>query len=111
MFSVFLGRIIGAKVGNLQTYRIEVYPREIVTHNKWVTTAHQLGLSTLTGCANARIFFVRGFRELSDNALKMICTELLRDPVIENYVIGVAETDADHVIDVTLQPGVTDPVA
>src|SRR5688572_18930608 len=96
-------------VGNLQTYRIEVYPREITTHNKWVTTAHQLGLSTLTGCSNARIFFLQGDVSLPD--VERISRELLTDVVTENFVIGISEHAADHVIDVTLQPGVTDPVA
>lgn len=96
-------------MGNLQTYRIEVYPREVATHNKWVTTAHQLGLSTLTGCTNARIFFVQG--ELSLAQVERISRELLADSVTESYIIGVSENGADHVVDVTLQPGVTDPVA
>jgi phosphoribosylformylglycinamidine synthase II/phosphoribosylformylglycinamidine synthase I len=96
-------------VGHIQTYRIEVHPRIVTTHNKWVTTAHQLGLSTLTGCSNARIFFVAG--ELAQADVERISRELLTDSVTENFVIGTAEHNADHVIDVTLQPGVTDPVA
>lgn len=97
-------------MGNLQTYRIEVFERSTNTQNKWVTTAHQLNIDSLTGCFDTRIFFVQG--NLSQDDVERISRELLADPVTETFVIGTTESgDASHTIDVTLQAGVTDPVA
>lgn len=97
-------------MGNLQTYRIEVFSRTTNTQNHWVTTAHQLNLDSLTGCFDTRIFFVRG--QLSEADVDTISRELLTDPVTEQYTIGTSpQGDAKHTIDVTLQVGVTDPVA
>ncbi len=97
-------------MGQLQPYRIEVFSRTNYTHNQWVKTAHQLNIKSLTGCFDTRIFFVMGV--LSDDDLNRIARELLADPVTETYVIGTSDTsEADHFIDVTLQVGVTDPVA
>jgi len=97
-------------VGDLQTYRIEVFSRTTNTFNKWLTTAQQLNLDSLTGCFDTRIFFVSG--NLSETDVDRISRELLADSVTEQYIIGVSDKgDADHTIDVTLQVGVTDPVA
>ena len=97
-------------MGNLHTYRIEVFSRNTNTLNKWVTTAHQLNIDSLTGCFDTRIFFVRG--NLSEDDVERISRELLADPVTEEFVIGHSDKgDATHTIDVTLQVGVTDPVA
>lgn len=97
-------------MGDLQTYRIEVFSRTTNTRNNWVATAHDLNIHTLTGCFDTRIFFVRG--QVSEADIHKISRELLTDPVTEGYVIGVSpQDDADHTIDVTLQVGVTDPVA
>lgn len=97
-------------MGDLQTYRIEVFSRSTNTHNKWVTTAHQLNIDSLTDCFDTRIFFVHG--KLSEDEVERISRELLADSVTEDYIIGHSEKgDANHTIDVTLQVGVTDPVA
>ena len=97
-------------MGDLQTYRIEVFSRTTNTQNHWVTTAQQLNIDSLTGCFDTRIFFVKG--QLSPDDIDTISRELLTDPVTEQYVIGVSpQGDANHTIDVTLQVGVTDPVA
>ena len=94
----------------LQTYRIEVFSRTTKILNHWVTTAHQLNIDSLTGCFDTRIFFVRG--QVSEADIHRISRELLTDPVTEDYLIGVSpQNSADHTIDVTLQVGVTDPVA
>ncbi|MEO1288562.1 MAG: phosphoribosylformylglycinamidine synthase subunit PurL, partial [Chloroflexota bacterium] len=97
-------------MGHLQTYRIEVFSRTTNTNNQWVQTAHQLNIDSLTGCFDTRIFFVMG--ALSEQQLNRLASELLADPVTEEYIMGVSERDnATHTIDVTLQVGVTDPVA
>ncbi|MEM9955127.1 MAG: phosphoribosylformylglycinamidine synthase subunit PurL [Chloroflexota bacterium] len=97
-------------MGHLQTYHIEVFSRTTNTNNQWVQTAHQLNIDSLTGCFDTRIFFVMG--ALSEQQLNRLASELLADPVTEEYIIGVSERDsATHTIDVTLQVGVTDPVA
>lgn len=94
-----------------QTYRIEVFPRKYdIANNKWVRTAHQLNLTNLTGCVYARIFFIQG--DLTSSEVDKIALELLADPVTERYIIGVSDaSQAEHTVDVTLQVGVTDPVA
>ena len=86
------------------------------THNRWVQTAHQTGINSLTGCYSARIFFVRG--RLSDDDTRLLGNRLLADPVTEDYAITTTLTEAlpasisfDHTVEVTFLPGVTDPVA
>ena len=53
-------------MGDLQTYRIEVFSRTTNTHKNWVATAHDLNIDTLTGCFDTRIFFVRGHLSEAD---------------------------------------------
>ncbi|MGJ3238458.1 MAG: phosphoribosylformylglycinamidine synthase subunit PurL [Anaerolineae bacterium] len=97
-------------MGNLQTYRINVFSRTAPITSRWVAMAHQLNIHSLTGCFDARIFFVQG--DLSTNDLHRLSRELLTDPVTEDYVIGKYDRDhVNHTIDITLQAGVTDPVA
>lgn len=96
-------------MGDPQTVRIEVFSRTNNINNQWVHTAHQLGFDTLTGCQEARIFFVKG--NLAAAELQKLCSELLTDGVVEASCIGLRTPTSDHFIDVTLQPGVTDPVA
>jgi phosphoribosylformylglycinamidine synthase II/phosphoribosylformylglycinamidine synthase I len=93
----------------VQAYRIDVFERQTtLTNNKWVKTAHQMNISTLTGCQTARIFFVQG--DLSVEDVYRLSRELLTDPVTETYQVDTVPHD-DLFIDVTLQAGVTDPVA
>ncbi|MEO0594825.1 MAG: phosphoribosylformylglycinamidine synthase subunit PurS, partial [Chloroflexota bacterium] len=97
-------------MGDLRTYRINVQARHTTKQSSWVTTAHQLQIDSLTGCVSARVFFVRGI--LSETDIEQLAQELLADPVSEVFTVGEPDTaDADHTIDVTLQAGVTDPVA
>jgi phosphoribosylformylglycinamidine synthase II/phosphoribosylformylglycinamidine synthase I len=94
----------------LQNYRVEVFARANNSDNKWVQTAQQLHINSLTGCFNARIFFLRG--NVSQAEVERIATELLADPVTEEFLIGTSSKgDASHTLDVSLQVGVTDPVA
>lgn len=92
-------------------FRVEVYPRSHSgdNHSKWVNIAHQSAINSLTGCFVARIFFIGG--SITRDDAERIVRELLVDPVTETATIGVADLPADHTIDVSFQPGVTDPAA
>ena len=99
------------------TLRFDVWSRQwddrTLRHNEWVQAAHQTGITTLTGCFVARVFFVKG--SLSDNQIQQLGQTLLADTVIEDYAISNAESalplSPDHSIEITLLPGVTDPAA
>lgn len=99
------------------TLRFDVWSRQwddrTLRHNEWVQTAHQLGINTLTGCSVARVFFVQG--SLSAAEAQQLGQRLLADTVIEDFAVSDSASPpplaADHAIEVTLLPGVTDPVA
>jgi phosphoribosylformylglycinamidine synthase len=99
------------------TLRYDVWSRQwddrTLQHNEWVQTAHQLGINTLTGCFVARVFFVKG--RLSEPDVHRLGQTLLADTVVEDYALsnGIPPLPlpADHTIEVTLLPGVTDPAA
>lgn len=102
----------------LATFRIEVIERDASTsiHNKWVHSAHQLGVKSLTGCIVARVFFVRG--DITPQMLETLANQLLCDPVTEEYHLIHPDTNTTlktpefpHYVDVTYHPGVTDPAA
>ncbi|NJP06959.1 MAG: phosphoribosylformylglycinamidine synthase subunit PurL [Chloroflexaceae bacterium] len=84
----------------------------------WIETAHLMGINQLQQCEVRRLFFVQG--DLSLQQVQQIATELLTDPVTETCTVGqglapITVVDsavvAQHCIDVTLLPGVTDSVA
>jgi len=95
-----------------QPMRVEVWERHLnggrAPRNQTTPSANH------TGCFVARIFFLEG--ELSPGQLDRLCSTLLADPVTEDYRWSPADRPvsplpADHTIEVTLLPGVTDPVA
>ncbi len=93
---------------------IEVaYKTGVETAAGIVEAAHQLGLDEVIACRRVRLFFLEG--ELTPQQAEQIAPELLADPVTEDFQIhasGSADmAEADHFIDVTLLPGVTDPAA
>lgn len=103
-----------------QTFRYDVWSREVseytVGNNRWVHTSQHIGIDSLTGCFSARVFFVQG--TLSSEDAQRLGRQLLADPVTEDWTYTALPDDLssdviahDHVIEVTLLPGVTDPVA
>jgi phosphoribosylformylglycinamidine synthase II/phosphoribosylformylglycinamidine synthase I len=92
------------------TTRIEVRPRAAVSDNRFVDAAHQTGFTSLTACSHTRLFFASA--ELSEAEAHRLAHELLADPVTETYTLGVSATPPDaQLVERTLLPGVTDPVA
>ncbi|HBY96178.1 MAG TPA: phosphoribosylformylglycinamidine synthase I [Chloroflexi bacterium] len=97
----------------------------------FICTARELGIAGLIDCRLARLYFLRG--DLTAEAIKALGQHLLADPVTERYVVlslennegqpgradalsiiperGGNSQSAEHFIDVTLLPGVTDPAA
>ncbi|MBZ0304193.1 MAG: phosphoribosylformylglycinamidine synthase subunit PurL, partial [Anaerolineae bacterium] len=117
--ALYASEFRGSSALGVNTFRFEVWRRHHdapETDNAWVQAAHQLGINTLTGCFGTRVFFVRG--SLTLQAAQRLGQTLLADPVIEDFAV-TADLDqpaalpeaADHSIEVTLLPGVTDPVA
>lgn len=106
----------------MPVYRLTVYATAPASDERLVRTAHQLNVTALKGCYPARLFFLEG--ELSREDADRLAQELLADPVTEAYRLDVESsgglsgngmsangaTGAHH-IEVTLLPGVTDPVA
>jgi len=96
------------------TYRILVHgrsPQDDQAGRKLVTVAHELGLTGLTGCRQARLYLVRG--ELTSVMVDRLANELLADPVTEVVEImaddGVpAELDSGDYVEVSWLPGVSD---
>ncbi len=57
----------------------------------------------------AQLYFLGG--ELTHEDLSKLATELLTDPVTETFSIDFSTSNTQNFVDVTLLPGVTDPVA
>src|SRR5690606_24222493 len=102
------------------TFRFDVWTRQwsdrTLHHNGWVETAHQQGINTLTGCFVTRVFFVKG--RITEADARRLGSTLLADTVIEDFAVASVPNGAppiplaaDHIIEVTLLPGVTDPAA
>ncbi len=81
--------------------------------NEVLANIKQLGINTATAVSSVRVFLVES--ELDQSGLERIASELLTDPVTEQYFLGNSDAPADcgqvSIIEVHLKPGVTDPVA
>ncbi len=100
-------------VAQMQIYRVEIRPQAgFINEQENLPAIRQLG-SGVTACQKVRLFFLQG--PLTPAALQQISRELLVDPVTETFDVVTIDTHqaptADHVIEVTLLPGVTDPLA
>ncbi|MBN1311929.1 MAG: phosphoribosylformylglycinamidine synthase subunit PurL [Anaerolineae bacterium] len=100
-----------------QTYRVEVWTslaEKGQVDDVPTSAIQQIGIHTTQGGFIARLFFVRG--NVNKEDVERISMELLADPVTEHFAVSPADTAhaferIDHTIEVTLLPGVTDPVA
>ena len=109
-----------------RTMRVEVRTQcdqPAAAGSKHVEVARQLGIPGLAGCQELRLYFISGTVPPGD--MRRLGETLLADPVTEAYEV-VEDTGGqagrtpssyieavapDHVIEVTLLPGVTDPAA
>src|SRR5690242_10709980 len=96
-----------------QVYRVEVSLQANFSNDQAALSAiRHLGVNGITACRRVRLFFLSG--PLTPADAERISRELLVDPVMETFAV-MSETAtpsaADHFIEVTLIPGVTDPVA
>ena len=87
-----------------QGFRVELQNREDVTRTVHETYAVR----------QRRLFFLQG--DISIDEARLLCQELLTDPVVETFSISqegdnVSVDDDAHTIDVTFLPGVTDSAA
>ncbi|MCG8529027.1 MAG: phosphoribosylformylglycinamidine synthase subunit PurS, partial [Opitutales bacterium] len=73
----------------------------------------QLGIESAASVQSMRVFLIES--KLDNAGLERIAKELLADPVTEQYFIGNSNAPVSDekvkIIEVHLQPGVTDPVA
>jgi phosphoribosylformylglycinamidine synthase len=99
-----------------ETFRVEVCPCETQgdAQAAWIKAIHQLGFVPVESCVATRLFYLQG--ALSQDQARDLAHSLLADPVTEQFRVepGVVEGSLDegtHSIEVTLLPGVTDPVA
>ncbi|MBN2005737.1 MAG: phosphoribosylformylglycinamidine synthase subunit PurS [Anaerolineae bacterium] len=97
-----------------KTYRIEVFWRSGADGRaeELLGQVAQLGIKTVAQVQISNLYFLRG--ELSDDDTQRIAREFLADPVVEDYnavLLPLLPGDETHSIEVTLHPGVTDPVA
>lgn len=96
-------------------FRVEIRPRgpEDPEGDRLLQAARALGLTGLRACQVERLCFLYG--SLSSADVERLSHLLLADPVTEIVRIVSPEslppeTDADHWIEVTLHPGIRDPV-
>ncbi|MCP4362311.1 MAG: phosphoribosylformylglycinamidine synthase subunit PurL [Chloroflexi bacterium] len=90
-------------------YRIHVTPRQS-NGRSHIQAAHQLGITGLKACHASQLYFLYGRLTLIN--IQQIATNLLVDPVTEQWVVGDGlAADGQTAIEVTLHPGVTDPPA
>ncbi len=97
-----------------QTYRIEVSWRGGADGRaeELLGQIAQLGIKTVAGVQIRNLYFLRG--ELREGDVERIAGEFLADPVVEDYqwfLLPLPSGDETSRIEVTLHPGVTDPVA
>lgn len=102
--------------GSKTVTRFVVSPRQ---HNDprsagYLAGAHSLGITAVTSILCQDLYFIEG--DLAEEDLKLLAASILSDPVTQDVcweVVGDAPGNApvQHVIEVTLRPGVTDPVA
>lgn len=106
---------ISSTAAGTQTFRIAVQPRSAhAADAHYVQAAHQLGIHTLEDCRVVRLFFVQGALTAPD--VERLAAELLADPVTKTSSITTSDqqlptADCQRTIEVSLLPGVTDPVA
>jgi phosphoribosylformylglycinamidine synthase len=104
-------------ITDLDVYRIIVRPRFPNDPRSlgFLREAHALGLSLIANITCHDLYFVEG--ELSGVDLERLALELLSDPVVQIADWGRHDSYGDthstdaYQIEVTLRPGVTDPVA
>ncbi len=100
---------------DLKTIRVEVQKRpngHFSSENRLLTMAHQSGYTSITECLPSQLYFING--QFSPDIIHQLSSELLADPVTEQYTISSElqiPSSSEHIIEVTLLPGVTDPVA
>ena len=71
--------------------------------------AHALGFTRLTRIEVHDLYFVQG--DLGARELQRLATELISDPIAQTWRLDDERPDETNVIERTLRPGVTDPVA
>ncbi len=81
--------------------------------NDILANIRQLGINGATAVSSIRVFLIE--TDTDDNGLARIASELLTDPIAEQYYLGnsdAPQTDGPvSIVEVHLKPGVTDPVA
>jgi phosphoribosylformylglycinamidine synthase len=111
---------ISQSAGEPQIFRVEVGERssEESAGRGLVEAAHQLGIPGLRACAVERLYILQG-RLATDDVMRL-SRELLADPLTEQFEIAHLHTPTtsfdggesdEHIVEVTLLPGVTDPAA
>ena len=94
-------------------HRIEITTRDGFSDPHASGVHHQiteLGLDAVTAVKSIRLFFLIG--EISPEDAEKVATDLLIDPVMEQYLIGSSPLPPDQaVIEVHRKAGVMDPVA
>ena len=74
--------------------RITLFPNEgfpDIHATETLDTIKQLGITTATAIKTARIFMIES--NLSDDALTKIASELLADPISEQFTLGHAKAE------------------
>ncbi len=105
---------------NLKTIRVEVRSRphgHFSPKNRLLMMAHQSGYASIKEYLSSQLYFING--QISPDDIHQLSSTLLADPVTEQFIISTechptesqASGPTHHSIEVTLLPGVTDPVA
>ncbi|MFC1902458.1 phosphoribosylformylglycinamidine synthase subunit PurL [Chloroflexota bacterium] len=102
-------------------HRVEVYLKPHLPDARGLGLArdiHDLGITTVSSVRVEDIYWLDA--DLSPDELDLVCRSLLADPVTQDYQYFISPTDVRskeeeankhlHTIEVTYNPGVTDPV-
>jgi len=92
-------------------HRIEVYLKSQLPDARGAGLAKDildLGIDTVSGARVVDVYWLDA--DLAPDELDLICRDLLADPVTHGYSTDSSVSTADHVIEVTRNPGVSDPV-
>jgi phosphoribosylformylglycinamidine synthase len=102
---------------NAKVIRVEVWgchDDQPAPDRQWLDALHRSGYRSVTQCFPSQLYFIKG--QFSSQDILHLSSELLADPVTEHFHIAAAGEHqqgsvSGSTIEVTLLPGVTDPVA
>ncbi len=86
--------------------RIDVTDPDDPEGRRIVAAATHVGVDSLIDCRVSRVHHIRG--DISDQQLRVLCNDVLADPIVDRYTIGSPPPPRGQVVEVAPMAGVTD---